>query len=51
MDGRKDIEIVPGDGKIDISPAEDHINDLISDKKPKKENIVIPDVKKKKEDE
>ena len=52
MDGRKEIEIVPGDGNIVISPAEDQINDLISEK-PKKENIVIPKVKEdpNKEDE
>ncbi len=40
--GKKDIEIVPGDGNINISPAEDHINDLVGGKKPKKEDIVIP---------
>ncbi len=40
---KKEIEIVPGDGKIDISPAEDHIGDLVGNsKKPKKEEIVIP---------
>jgi len=45
MDGKKKIEIVPGDGNIVISPAEDSINDLIKEKKPK-ENIVIPEIKK-----
>lgn len=49
MDGKKNIEIVPGDGNIVISPAEDHINDLVEKKKPKKENIVIPEIKEKKE--
>lgn len=44
--GKKNIEIIPGDGKIDISPAEDHINDMIGSKKPKKEEIVIPKPKK-----
>lgn len=42
---KKNIEIVPGDGKIDISPAEDEINDMIVSKKPKKEEIVIPKIK------
>lgn len=44
MDGKEDIEIVPGDGNIVISPAEDNINDMIKEK-PKKDNIVIPKVK------
>ncbi len=44
MDEKKNIEIVPGDGDIVISPAEDYINDLIKEK-PKKENIIIPKVK------
>ena len=49
MDGKKNIEIVPGDGNIVISPAEDHINDMIKEKKPK-ENIIIPEIKKKEEE-
>ena len=44
---KKDIEIVPGNGNIEISPAEDHISDLVGNsKKPKKEEIVIPEPKK-----
>ena len=43
---KKKIEIVPGDGNIDISPAEDNINELPKTKKPKKEDIVIPKTKK-----
>lgn len=40
---KKHIEIVPGDGNINISPAEDHINDIVGNgKKPKKGEIVIP---------
>ena len=42
----KEIEIVPGDGNIDISPAEDSINEIPKTKKPKKEDIVIPKTKK-----
>lgn len=45
MDGKKNIEIVPGDGNINISPAEDQINDMIGKKKPKKDEIVIPKIK------
>ncbi len=49
---KKDIEIVPGDGNIDISPAEDHISDLVGNsKKPKKEDIVIPQPTKKDEED
>ena len=44
MDGKKDIEIVPGDGNIDISPAEDNINEIVKEK-PKKDEIIIPKVK------
>ncbi len=43
---KKNIEIIPGDGKIDISPAQDHIGDIVVSKKPKKEEIVIPKSKK-----
>ena len=40
---KRHIEIVPGNGDINISPAEDHINDIVEKKeKPKKEDIVIP---------
>ena len=49
MDGKKNIEIVPGDGNIVISPAEDHINDLIKEKEPK-ENIIIPEIKENEDD-
>lgn len=43
---KKKIEIVPGDGNINISPAEDNINDMNkTNKKPKKEDIVIPKTK------
>ena len=44
MDEKKNIEIVPGDGNIVISPADDFINDTVKEK-PKKENIIIPRVK------
>ena len=35
--GKRNIQIVPGDGNIEISPAEDHINDIVDNdrKKPK----------------
>lgn len=47
--GKRNIQIVPGDGNIEISPAEDHINDIYDNekKKPKKEEIVVPTPKKK----
>lgn len=41
---RKEIEIVPGDGKIDISPAQDNVSEKINNKKPKKDDIVIPKI-------
>jgi hypothetical protein len=44
--GKKNIEIIPGNGNIEISPAEDHISDMIGSKKTRKEEIVIPKVKK-----
>lgn len=47
---KREIEIVPGDGKIDISPAQDNVSEKISSKKPKKDEIVIPKISKK-EDE
>ena len=38
---KRHIEIVPGNGDLNISPAEDHINDIVEKKeKPKKEDIV-----------
>lgn len=47
---KRDIEIVNGDGNIEISPAQDNITDLVgNNKKPKKEEIVIPHPKKKDE--
>ncbi|MGN1330725.1 MAG: hypothetical protein ACI4VN_05265 [Clostridia bacterium] len=50
--GKRNIQIIPGDGNIEISPAEDHINDIYDNekKKPRKEEIVVP-TPKKKEDE
>ena len=50
MSEKKEIEIVKGDGKnLNISPVEDHINDLVNKKKKNnKKNIVIPEVKKNK---
>lgn len=48
---KRDIEIVSGDGNIEISPAQDNITDLVgNNKKPKKEEIVIPQPKKKKDE-
>ena len=51
MGEKKEIEIIQGDGKgLDISPVEDHINDLVNKKKKiDKNNIIIPDPKKDKE--
>ena len=48
MSENKEIKIVQGDGKnLNISPVEDHINDLVSKKKSiNKKDIVIPEVKK-----
>ena len=44
--GQKEIEIVPGDGNLNISPAEDHINEIVGNsKKAKKGEIVIPKTK------
>ncbi len=48
--GKREIEIVPGNGNLDISPVEDHINTIRNNKKPNKENIVIPHEKKEKEE-
>ncbi len=39
------IEIVPGDGKINISPAQDNLTERTNKKKPRKEEIVIPKIK------
>ena len=49
---KRNIEIVPGNGNIEISPAEDHINDIVdnNNKKPKKVDIVIPVPQKKDEE-
>lgn len=44
---RKDIEVVEGNGNLDISPVYDHLSGSkpkMQDEKPK--NIVIPKVKK-----
>ena len=45
---RKEIEIVPGNGDLDISPVEDHVNTLIKKNKPNKDKIVIPHQKEEK---
>ena len=50
MGDKKEIQIVKGDGKdLKFSQVEDHINDIVShkNKKSKKKNIIIPEVKKK----
>ena len=51
MKEKKEIEIVQGDGKgLNISPVENHINDLVNKKKKiDKNNIVIPKIKEKKD--
>lgn len=47
---KRNIEIVPGDGDLNISSVEDHINDIVDKKeKPKKEDIVIPKTKNEEE--
>ncbi len=53
MGEKKEIEIIQGDGsELNISPVEDHINDLVNKKKKiDKNNIIIPDPKKDKEKE
>lgn len=43
---KREIEIVPGDGKIEISPAQDNVSEKIINRKPKKENIIIPKISK-----
>ena len=50
MSEKKEIEIVKSDVKnLNISPVEDHINDLVNKKKNiNKKDIVIPEVKKNK---
>ena len=52
MDDRKSIKVVSGDGSnLDISPAYDHLNDVVPEpasKKPK--NIVVPKSMKDKEE-
>ncbi len=48
MDEKK-IEIITGDGNIEISPAEEHINDINKEKKPIG-NIIIPEIKKNEND-
>ncbi len=52
MEEKKEIEIVRGDGKdLNISPVEDHINDLVNKKKNiDKKKIVIPEIKKEESD-
>ena len=39
---RKEIEIVPGNGDLNISPVEDHVNTLVKKKKSNKDKLVIP---------
>ena len=49
MGEKKEIKFVQGDGKdLNISPVEDHINDMVKKKRDKKENIVIPKTKSEK---
>lgn len=44
--GKREIEIVPGDGNLEISPAQDNVSEKIISRKPKKENIIIPKIAK-----
>ena len=44
---KKEIEIVNGDGNLDISPVYDHIDIERPDKDKEKKQIVIPEEKKK----
>ena len=39
---RKEIEIVTGNGDLNISPVEDHVNSLVKKKKSNKDKLVIP---------
>ena len=44
---KREIDIVPGDGNLEISPAQDHVSEKIINRKPKKEDIIIPKISKK----
>ncbi len=46
---KREIEIVPGDGNLEISPAQDNVSEKIINRKPKKEDIIIPKISKKKD--
>lgn len=51
-DDKKKLEIVPGDGKdLDISPVYEHLNTAKPKCNDKPKNIVIPEVKKEKDDD
>ena len=39
---KKEIEIVTGNGDLNISPVEDHVNSLVKKKKMNKDKLVIP---------
>lgn len=43
---KREIRIVPGDGNLEISPAQDNVSEKINVKKPKKEDIIIPKISK-----
>ena len=45
---KKEIEIIPGNGDLNISPVEDHINSIVKRKKPDKDKIIIPHQKEEK---
>ena len=43
---KRDIEIIQGNGDLDISPVYDHIDIEKPDKEKEKKDIVIPEEKK-----
>ena len=44
---KREIEIVPGDGNLEISPAQDNVSEKIIHRNPKKQDIIIPKISKK----
>ena len=47
QDSKKEIEVISGDGNLDISPVYDHIDIEKPEDKKQKKQIVIPEEKKK----
>lgn len=43
---KKEIEVIKGDGDLDISPVHDHIDIERPDKEKEKKKIIIPEEKK-----